>query len=78
MMANKHYCWLGSFVIFRGIRTIITRKPYKFVGGFQRGSGPPVPPLDPHMRTLAVKLCLCCGVVVCVLCLFIVVSWVVM
>ena len=46
-------CWLGSFVIFQGVRTSIARKPYIFVifqgGG---GSGPPVPHptlLDPHM-----------------------------
>ena len=34
---------LCSFVIFRGIRTSMLRKPYIFVI-FQRGSGPPVPP----------------------------------
>ena len=34
--------------IFQGIRTCIARKPYIFVI-FQKGSEPPVPPLDPHM-----------------------------
>ena len=41
---------LGT-AIFQRIRTCIARKPYIFVivqgGG---GSGPPVPPLGPHMR----------------------------
>ena len=41
----------GSFVIFQGIRTGISKKPYRFVifrgGG---GGGPdPVPPFDPPM-----------------------------
>ena len=43
-------CWLGSFVIFQGIRTSIAKDPYTLVifrGG--DGSGPPVPPLDPQM-----------------------------
>ena len=35
--------------IFQRIWTcIIARKPYIFVI-FQEGSGPPIPPLDPHM-----------------------------
>ena len=40
-------CWLGSFVIFQGIRTSIAKKPYIFV--IFRGFGPPVFPLDPPM-----------------------------
>ena len=36
-------CWLGSFVVFQGILTSITKKPYIFVI-FQEESGPPVPP----------------------------------
>ena len=43
-------CWLGSFVIFQGMRTSIAQKPYIFVifqgGG---GSGPSVTHLDPPM-----------------------------
>ena len=40
-------CWLPSFMIFQGIRTIITRKPYF------RGSGPLAPPpLDPRIPQL--------------------------
>ena len=45
-------CWLGSLVIFQGIRTSIAKKPYIFVifrGGGGGGSGPPVPPLDPNL-----------------------------
>ena len=39
--------------IFQGIRNCIARKPYIFVifHGGGGGSGPPVPPLDPHMLT---------------------------
>ena len=33
--------------IFQGMRTCIARKPYILC--FSGGSGPPVPPLDPHM-----------------------------
>ena len=40
---SKIECWLGSFVIFQGIETIIAKKPYKFAI-FQWGSGHPVPP----------------------------------
>ena len=50
MMANIE-CWLGSFVIFQGIWTSIAKKPFIFVI-FQRGSRPPVPPLDPHKMIL--------------------------
>ena len=32
-------CWLGSFVIFQGIRTSITKKTYIFVVFFFRGVG---------------------------------------
>ena len=39
-------CWLGSFVIFQGIRASIAKKPYISVI-FQWGSGLPFPPLDP-------------------------------
>ena len=35
--------WLGSFVIFQGIRTRFAKKPYVFVI-FQEGSRLPVPP----------------------------------
>ena len=45
---HKIKCWLDRFVIFQGIRTSIAKKPYIFVI-FQRGSGPPAPPLDPPM-----------------------------
>ena len=38
-------CSLSSFVIFRGIQTPL------YVCDFSDGSGPPVPPLDPHMET---------------------------
>ena len=44
---------ISSFVIFKGIRTSISRKPYSFAI-FQVGvSGPPAPPipLDPRMKT---------------------------
>ena len=36
-------CWLGSFVIFQGIRTSITKKPYIIVI-FQGGPNPLPPP----------------------------------
>ena len=35
-------------MIFQGIGTSIAKKPYAFVI-FQKGSGPPFPPLDPPM-----------------------------
>ena len=38
-------CWLGSFVIFQGIRTSIAKKPYRFVI-FQGGGGPESIPLS--------------------------------
>ena len=37
-------CWLGSLVIFKGIRTSIAKKPYIFVI-FQGGPDPPPPGL---------------------------------
>ena len=42
-------CWLGSFVIFKGIRTSIAKRPYIFVI-FQGGGGGPDPlsPLWTH------------------------------
>ena len=45
---------LEAFVIFQGIRTSTAKKPYIFVifqvgGGGGGVSGPPIPPLDPHM-----------------------------
>ena len=43
MMSNIE-CWLGSFVIFQGIRTSIAKKPYIFCD-FSEG----VTTLDPHM-----------------------------
>ena len=36
-------CWLGSFVVLRGIRTSIAKKPFIFVI-FQGGPDLPVPP----------------------------------
>ena len=35
-------CWLGSFVIFQGIRISIAKKDIFVI--FQGGGGPPVPP----------------------------------
>ena len=49
-------CWLGSFVIFQGIRTSIVKKPYIFVI-FQGGPDPLSPPLDPPMRWIAKRTC---------------------
>ena len=43
-------CWLGSFVIFQGIGTIIAKKTYIFVifqGGGGGGLDTLSPPLDP-------------------------------
>ena len=40
-------CWLGSLVIFQGIRTSITKKSYIFVI-FRGGGGPD--PLSPPLR----------------------------
>ena len=40
--------WLGSFVIFHGIRNSIDKGLYSIVI-FQEGSRPPVLPLDPRM-----------------------------
>ena len=42
-------CWLGSFVIFQGVRTSIAKKPYNFVI-FQEEPRPSVPPLDRPMH----------------------------
>ena len=36
-------------MIFQGIRTSIAKKPFIFVIFQGGGSGPPVPPLEPHM-----------------------------
>ena len=36
-------CWLGSFVIFHGIRIRIAKKPYSFVIFRSGGSVPPAP-----------------------------------
>ena len=44
--------WLGIFVIFRGIRTSIAKKPYifyDFSGGERRGPDPLFHPSDLHM-----------------------------
>ena len=38
-------CWLGSFVIFQGIRTGIAKKPY--ISWFFRGGGPDLLPPPP-------------------------------
>ena len=43
-------CWLGSFVIFQGIRASIAEKPYIFVIFQGWGVPDPLPPLDPRMR----------------------------
>ena len=45
MAQQSSQCWLGSFVIFQGIRTSTVKEPYSFVI-FQVGvgSGPPVLP----------------------------------
>ena len=45
-------CWLGSFVIFQGIRTSIAMKENLYFCDFSGGggSGIPVPPLDPPMN----------------------------
>ena len=52
----KIECWLGSFVIFQGIRTSIAKKPYVFVIFFSGGGGggpdPPVPPLNPPVHNM--------------------------
>ena len=45
-------CWLGSFVIFQGIRNSISKQPFSFVvlkGCLDPRFPPPPPPLDPHM-----------------------------
>ena len=42
-------CWLGSFKVLQGIQTSIAKKSYIFVIFQGGGSGPPFPPLDPHM-----------------------------
>ena len=48
----------GSCVVLPRIRTSIAKKPYIFVI-FQGGSGPPVPPLDPHMNLIyAILVCI--------------------
>ena len=46
-------CWLGSFVIFQGIRTSIKQNPISLWFFWGGGSGPPAPPppLDPCMST---------------------------
>ena len=41
-MMAQHCCWLGSFVIFHGIRTSFAKKPHIFVN-FQGGRGVPPP-----------------------------------
>ena len=44
------HCMLAWWLCdFKGIRTSTAKEPYIFVI-FQGGSGPPVPPLDPHMK----------------------------
>ena len=51
----KTECWLGSLVIFQGIRTSITKTSYMFVIFRGRGSGsfPPLStPLDPLMSQI--------------------------
>ena len=43
-------CWLGSFTILRGSGSVLLKKNPIFLWFFRgMGSGPPVPPLDPHM-----------------------------
>ena len=41
-------CWLGSFVIFLGVRISVDKKPY--ILWFFRWGPVPLPPLDPHMH----------------------------
>ena len=41
LRCTNNECWLGSFVIFQGIRTCIAKKPYIFVI-FQVGKGFPL------------------------------------
>ena len=41
-------CWIGSFVIFQGIRTSIAKEPYIFVF-YQGGPDPLYLPLDLRM-----------------------------
>ena len=48
-------CWLGSFIVFQGIRTSIAKKSYIFVI-FQRGSVLPAPPPPPHTH-LWIRAC---------------------
>ena len=52
-MMSLHWIWIGSFVILKGIRTRIAKKPYIFViyrgGGGGGGPDPLSPPLDPPM-----------------------------
>ena len=52
-------CWLGSFVIFQGIRTSIAKKPYIFVI-FSEGYEPPVPPL--WIRTCHLQVHYSCNI----------------
>ena len=53
-------CWLGSFVIFQGIRTSIAKEPYSIVifrGGGERRYPYPCPP--PHLDP---RIIVCCCV----------------
>ena len=47
-------CWLGSFMIFLGIRTSIVKKPYIFAI-FQGGGSGPLPPSGSAHRLSEVK-----------------------
>ena len=46
-MAQNIDCWLGSFVIFQGIRTSFAKKPHSFVL-----FGPPAPSPSRSARAL--------------------------
>ena len=46
---------LVALLFYRGFGQVLLKKPYIFVT-FQRVSGPPVPPLDPHMQHLGQQL----------------------
>ena len=47
----------ATLCFFQGIWTRIAKKPY-ILWFFSEGSGPPVPPLDPHVSKLRQKLAL--------------------
>ena len=60
-MVAQIECCLGNFVVLQGIRTSVAtcKKPYIFVIFQGRGSGPPVPPLDPRMLSMNTRVLNC-------------------